>query len=124
MTTRAECEQYVGKWVHFRTKYGYHVGLIEKVSNDCAIVLSLRQHIPAQLVSTDVSADEMKRLDLALAWGGLGGGYPGAGYGAGAPGAGAYGGWGGRGFGGWGWGWGRWAVSFLIIYVLWGLWWW
>ncbi len=115
MCTKEECEKYVGQWVHFRTKYGYHVGLVERVTNDSAVVLSPKQYIPAQFASANLSADEEQRLDLALAWwGGMGrGGYPGYG---GAPGAGAYG-------GGWGWGWRRWAVSFLIIYVLWGLWW-
>ncbi|MCL6452675.1 MAG: hypothetical protein K6T78_03490 [Alicyclobacillus sp.] len=119
MYTKAQCEPYVGKWVHFRTKYGYHVGMIERVTDDSAIVLSPRKYIPTQLASSPVSGDDAKRLDLALAWGGYGGW-------GGAPGAGA-GAWGGRaGYPGWGWGWGwgRWAVSFLIIYVLWGLWWW
>lgn len=121
MCTRAECEGHVGQWVHFRTKYGYHVGLVERVTKDSAIVLSPRQHIPARLATLDVNSDDAERLDLALAWGGFGrGGYPGAGYGGGA------GGYGGRGgYGGWGgYGWGRWAVSFLIIYALWGLWLW
>lgn len=132
LCTRADCERHVGEWVRFRTKYGYHVGIVERVTKDSAIVMSPRQHIPTHLASADVNADEMQRLDLALAWwgGGFGrggGGYPGAGYGGGAPGAGAYGGgFGGRGgYGGWGgYGWGRWAVSFLIIYALWGLWLW
>ncbi|MCL6517282.1 hypothetical protein [Alicyclobacillus sp.] len=110
MCTRAECEKYVGKWVGFRTKYGYHVGLIERVTPNAAIVLSPRQYIPKHVTTLAVSASDVEKLDLALAWGGFGG----------APGAG-YGGWGGW---GWGWGWGRWAVAFLIIYVLWGLWWW
>ncbi|KPV45762.1 hypothetical protein AN477_02000 [Alicyclobacillus ferrooxydans] len=122
MCTRADCERHVGQWVSFRTKYGYHVGLVERVTKDSAIVLSPRQHIPTHLASADIRADDVERLDLALAWGGFGrGGYPGSGFGGGAPGAGAYGGgFGGRG----GYGWGRWAVSFLIIYVLWGLWLW
>lgn len=112
LCTRAECERHVGKWVHFRTKYGYHVGLVERITKDSAIVLSPRQQIPTHLVSADVSADEVERLDLALAWWG-GGGFGGRG-GYGARG----------GYGGWGYGWGRWAVSFLIIYALWGLWLW
>jgi hypothetical protein len=125
MYTRAQCQSHVGQWVQFRTKYGYHIGLVERVTGDSAIVLSPRQQIPTHLASADVDSDDMQKLDLALAWwGGFGrAGYPGAGYRAGAPGAGAYGGgYGGRGFGGFGgYGWGRWAVSFLIIYALWGL---
>ncbi|GLG00234.1 hypothetical protein Alches_02730 [Alicyclobacillus hesperidum subsp. aegles] len=112
MCTKADCERYIGKMVGFRTKYGYHVGFVERVTQDSAIILSPRKYIPTEFASANVSDDELQRLDLALAqWGG-------------APGAG-YGGFGG-GYGGWGWGWGRWAVSFLIIYVLWGLagWWW
>lgn len=131
LCTRAQCEHHVGQWVQFRTKYGNHVGLVERITKDSVIVLSPRQHIPTQLASADLSLDEHERLDLALAWwGGFGrGGYPG-GYGGGAPGVGGYGrgysGYAGRGgYGGWGgYGWGRWAVSFLIIYALWGLWLW
>lgn len=81
------------------------------------IVRSPRRYIPAQLADSTLGEDEVKGLDLALAWGGYGaGGYGARGYGAGGYGAGGYNGWG-------GYGWGRWAVSFLIIYALWGLWW-
>lgn len=125
MCTKADCEPYVGKWVHFRTKYGYHVGVVERLTDENAVVLSPRQYIPAEMASASVTPDELKRLDIALAWGGFGGGGGGfgggGGYGGGAGGYGGRGGYGG--YGGWGWGWGRWAVSFLIIYVLWGLWW-
>lgn len=109
MCKKEECEQYLGQWVGFRTKYGYHVGMVEKVTDNTAIMLSPRKHIPTDLASSNLKLSEMERLDIALAWGGFGGG---------AGGAGGYGGYG-------GWGWGRWAVSFLIIYVLWGLagWW-
>lgn len=71
--------------------------------------MSPRKYIPVQFASESIDSDAEQRLDLALAWGGYGRGY--GGYGAG------YGG------GGWGYGWGRWAVSFLVIYALWGLLW-
>lgn len=109
MCSRAECQRYVGKYIRFQTPYGYHEGIVENVRGNQAIILSPRHYIPAQLVSDSVDADDMKRLDLALAWG-----YPGGAFG---------GGYGRRGYGGYGYGWGRWAVSFLIIYALWGLLW-
>ncbi|MCF8563816.1 hypothetical protein LLE49_03560 [Alicyclobacillus tolerans] len=116
MATKEQCEQYVGKWVNFRTRYGYHVGIVERVTDTDAIILSPRKFVPAHL-QTRVSDEDSRKLDAALAWGGGGGGYPGGGAFGGRP------GWGGGGYPAWGWGWGRWAVSFLIIYVLWGLWW-
>src|SRR5579875_103467 len=110
MCSRAECLRHVGQYVRFMTPYGYHEGIIERVTGEQAIILSPRRYIPPQLASETLDPDEVKRLDIALAWGGYGaGGYPG--YGRGGYGA------------GYGWGWGRWAASFLIIYVLWGLWW-
>ncbi|GMA56054.1 hypothetical protein C7445_105119 [Alicyclobacillus sacchari] len=113
MCSRTECLHHVGQYVRFTTPYGYHEGIIERVTKDQAIILSPRKYIPPQLASETLDSDELKRLDVALAWGGYGaGGYP-------AYGRGGYG----AGYGGWGWGWGRWAASFLIIYVLWGLWW-
>ncbi|WDL99390.1 hypothetical protein JC200_08250 [Alicyclobacillus sp. ALC3] len=127
MCTRQDCQQYVGRMVQFRTQWGNHVGVIERVTDDTAVVLSPRQQIPTNLASAEVSEDEAQRLDLALArWGGMGAGYAGApGYGGGpgyggAPGYGA-----GPGYGypayGWGFGWARWAVAFLWIFALWGL---
>lgn len=112
MCTRAECLGYVGRYVQFRTQYGYHQGVIERVSGNQAVILSPRKYIPAQLLSESLDEDEEKRLNVALAWGGYGGGggYRG-GYGAG------------YGYG-WGGGWARWAVSFLVIYALWGLFFW
>jgi len=118
MCSRAECQRYVGQYVRFRSPYGYHEGIIERVSGNRAVVLSPRRYIPVQLATETLDANDEKRLHVALAWGGYGGGYGGrGGYGGG------YGGPGGYGYGGWGYGWGRWAVSFLIIYLLWGLWW-
>jgi hypothetical protein len=113
MCTRAECERHIGKWVQFRTPYGVHRGVIERVTATKAIIKSPKQYIPVDLALDD--DDDDRRLDVALAWGGYGrGGYPGAGYGRGY----------GRGYG-YGYGmWGRWAVSFLIIYLLFGLWFW
>lgn len=111
MCSRAQCQQHVGQWIQFRTPYGQHIGQVERVTADQAIILSPRQYVPRHLAQP-VSADEESRLDLALAfWGGRGG------YGMGAGGAGA----GGYGFG---YGWQRWAVSFLVIYALFGLWFW
>lgn len=81
---------------------------MERVNHNNLIVLSPQKYIPVQLAKGSLEDDEVRRLDLALAWGGYGG-Y-GRGYGAG------YGGWA-------GYGWGRWAVSFLVIYALWGLLW-
>lgn len=121
MCTRQQCEQYVGQWVRFRTPYGVHQGMIERVTPSKAIVVSPQQYAPAELISDKVDASDMEKLDIALAWGPVGRGavgYPGAGYGARA-GAG-YGG----GYGGYGYGWARWAVSFLVIYALFGLWAW
>lgn len=114
LCSRAECMQNVGRYVRFQTPYGYHEGVIERISGQSAIVLSPQRYIPAHLATERLDEEETKRLDLALAYGGYGGG---GGYGAGRGGYGGYGG------GGYGYGWGRWAVSFLIIYVLWGLWW-
>lgn len=111
MCSRADCKRNVGKYVRFQTPYGYHEGVIERISGEKAVILSPRKYIPVQFASKTLDTDAEQRLDIALAWGGFGGGGGyGGGYGAG------YGGWG-------GYGWGRWAVSFLIIYVLWGLWW-
>lgn len=105
MRSRTECLRFVGQYVRFRTPYGYHEGVIERVTQQNAIVLSPQRFIPTQLASESLTSDEETRLDLALAYGG-------------------YGGYGGRGgYGGWGYGWGRWAVSWLVIYVLFGLWW-
>lgn len=117
MCTRAQCQQHVGRWIQFRTPYGQHVGMVERVTADQAIVLSPRHLVPQHLASPVSQSDEDK-LDLALAF--WGGGYPSAGagprtgYGYGA----------GRGIGGYAGGWQRWAVSFLIIYALFGLWAW
>lgn len=111
MCSRAECQRYVGRYVRFRSPYGVHEGVIERTSSSQAIILSPRQYIPVQFASQALDATDEERLDLALAWGGFGGGY------------GARGGYGG-GYGGYGaYGWGRWAVSFLVIYALWGLLW-
>lgn len=122
MCTRTMAESHIGQFVHFRTQYGYHQGIIEKVTNNQAIIVSPKQYVPAQLVSSTLDSNDMEKLDMALAfWVGPGmGGYPGAaarrGY-AGAPGG--YG----MGYGMGGYGWARWAVSFLAIYVLFGLFW-
>ncbi len=105
MCTRAQCERHIGQWVQFRTSYGMHRGIIERVTSHSAIVVSPRQFVPAQLVSHEIGESDERKLDLALAqWGGYGG-YPAGGY------------------GGFGFGWRRWAVSFLVIYALWGLLW-
>lgn len=106
--TRAECHRNIGQYVRFHTPYGYHEGIVEQISGDRAIILSPRHYIPVQFATETMDAGSQRNLDLALAWGAYGGargGYPGA-----------YG-------GGIGYGWGRWAVSFLIIYALWGLLW-
>ncbi len=110
MCSKAECLRNVGRYVRFQTPYGYHEGVLERISGHNAVVLSPKRYIPAHLATDFLDQDETKRLDLALAYGGYGGGY--------GVGRGGYGG-----YGGYGYGWGRWAVSFLIIYVLWGLWW-
>ena len=110
MCSRAQCQRYVGQYVRFQTPYGYHEGVFERIRGNQAIVLSPRKFIPVQFASEPLDTDEEKRLDLALAWGG--------GYGGGYGGRGGYGG-----YGAWGYGWGRWAVSWLIIFVLFGLWW-
>jgi hypothetical protein len=111
MCSRAQCLKHVGQYVQFRTRYGYHQGVLESVSGNQAVILSPRKYIPVQLIAEPLNEDAEKRLDVALAWGGYGGGYgPGPG-----PGYGGYGGY------AWGGGWARWAVSFLVIYALWGL---
>ncbi|WP_029422873.1 hypothetical protein [Alicyclobacillus macrosporangiidus] len=107
MVSRAQCQQYVGQWVRFHTRYGQHVGLVERVTPDALIVVSPARCVPKHVPSMAVGTDEQK-LDLALAWWG--------GYGPGVGGAyGPYGGW------GWGGPLARWAVAFLSIYALWGL---
>lgn len=110
MCTRADCHRYMGKYIRFQTPYGYHEGIIERVDGNRAIVLSPRQYIPKHVSAELLTAEEQKDLDIQLAWGF--GGRPGIGYGA--PGA-------GYGYGYYGWG--RWAVSFLAIYALFGLFW-
>lgn len=109
MCSRAECQRYVGQYIRFRSPHGYHEGLVERVSGNRAVILSPRKFIPTQFASESLDGDAETRLDLALAYGGYGGygGRRGYGYG----------------YGGYGYGWGRWAVSFLTIYVLWGLLW-
>ncbi len=108
---RADCQQYVGKYIRFRTPFGYHEGIIERIQGDQAVILSPRRYIPAQFATEYLDRDQVKRLELTQAFGGYGG-YTGGRYGTG------------RGYGGWGgYAWGRWAVSFLIIYLLWGLMW-
>ncbi|WP_245632860.1 hypothetical protein [Alicyclobacillus kakegawensis] len=106
MCSQRDCERYVGQWVQFSTPYGVHRGILERVTQRHAIVLSPRQYIPAQFATESLKADEEKRIDAVLA---SGYGPYGGGYGWGYPGA--Y--------------WGRWAVSFLIIFTLLGLglWW-
>ncbi|WP_407655188.1 hypothetical protein [Alicyclobacillus dauci] len=119
MCTRQDCERHIGKWVQFRTPYGYHQGMIERITkDDKVIILSPRRYAPASLITAEVEGDEMQRLDLALAWYGRRPGYPAVGYPGGA--VGGYG----PGYGYGAWGWSRWAVSFLVIYALLGLWFW
>lgn len=114
--TKAQCQRYIGKHVQFYTPWGYHRGFFEGMNEHSVSILSPRRYIPAHLASAEITEDETKQLNLALvAWGG--GGYGGGGYGGGYGGRGGYGG-----YGGWGYGWGRWAASWLIIYVLFGLW--
>lgn len=116
MCTKAQCEPYIGKWIEFRTPWGWHRGVIERVTNNTAVIVSPSRYVPAQFAIADAALTPQR--DVALAWG-MGGapGTPGAGYGGYPGGVGGYPG------GGFGWygGWTRWAVSFLIIYVLWGL---
>lgn len=101
MCSRTQCLRYVGQYVGFRSPHGYHQGVIERVSGNNAVVLSPRRYIPMGLATdTALDDDAERRLDLALAWGRYG-----------------------RGYGAYGYGWGRWAVSFLVIYALFGLWW-
>jgi hypothetical protein len=116
MCTRSECELHAGRWVQLRTPWGQHRGIIERVTENSAIILSPRQFAPVHL-ATDVTQEEMQRLDVVHAWGGFGGGYPGGGY----PRRGYGGGYPARGYGAPGFGWTRWAVAFLSIYLLWGL---
>jgi len=97
--------------VHFQSQYGYHQGIIERISNDKVIILSPRQYVPTRLTGLDVPTDEVNQFDIALAaWGVYGRGAYGAGVGGYGGGIGRY-------------GWTRWAVSFLAIYVLFGLLW-
>lgn len=96
---RTEYQRHIGKYVRFRTPYGYHEGVIERIQGDQVIILSPQQYIPPKLALEPLDAEEAKRLDLALTFGG---------YGVAREGHGGY-------------GWGRWAISFLIIYLLWGL---
>ncbi|WP_206830332.1 hypothetical protein [Alicyclobacillus fructus] len=116
MCNRADCERLVGRWVTFRTPYGQHQGLIERVTDDGrVVVLSPPSHAVPSLILTDGDA---KGVDPVLAYGGFGPRPMGApGYGMppyGVPGP-------GYGYGG---AWVRWAVPFLIIYALFGLFFW
>ncbi|WP_026975158.1 hypothetical protein [Alicyclobacillus contaminans] len=112
-----ECQRFVGRWVQFRTQYGCHLGYVERVSEDSMIVVTPQRYMPAALLSAATADGQTSRMDVSLTWGiprsgprragvgpwGPNGGVPGYGFGP-AP-------------------WYRWAVSFLIIYALWGLLW-
>lgn len=118
MCSQAECRRLIGQPVRFRTPYGFHQGVIERVTRDKAIIVSPIRCVPPQFQICSLSAEDMnpkiQSLDLELAWGGPAarGAYPGAARGA-APiqGIAPY-------------GYARWAVSFLIIFALFGLWAW
>lgn len=122
MVTRLDCEKYVGRWVRIRTPYGWHRGIIEDITDTHAVIVSPDKYVPVQLASQKLTKDDLRKIDATFAFGSFGGpssvGLPGAS----APGYGAYG----PGYGGWGfgWNWSRWAVAFLVIYLLFGLWAW
>lgn len=105
MDPKSRYQRYVGKTVRFRTPYGVHKGIVERVTDNEVILLSPKTQIPKALSHT-VLDSRVGAGDIALAYGGAPGGAWGGGY---AP---------------WGFWWSRWAVSFLIIFALWGLWFW
>ncbi|GMA60855.1 hypothetical protein NZD89_14595 [Alicyclobacillus fastidiosus] len=109
MCTQRECEQAVGHWVSFRTRWGAHRGIIEKVTPRGVLVRVPSDYAPAQLIH----ATDEDKLDVALTRYGYGirhTGYWGGGYG---PGAGYYGRrWGYPGYGAWAGGWWLWWLAF------------
>jgi hypothetical protein len=120
MCSQAECTRLIGQPVRFRTPYGLHHGVIERVTRDKAIIVSPIRYVPPQFqicsLSEDAIGAETQSLDVELAWGGpvARGAYPGAGRGAAPM----------QGIAPYGYGYARWAVSFLIIFALFGLWAW
>ena len=104
----------MGKWVRFQTPWGMHRGVIADINNRAVLIRVPRTYAPIQLAASTkvLDADDEKRLDLALAWGGYGGGY---GYGARR-------GWGAPGYGGWYGGWWWWWLAFAWIFALAFLW--
>jgi hypothetical protein len=115
MVTRLDCQKYVGRWVRFRTPFGWHRGIIEDITDTHAVIVSPDKYVPAQLASQKLTKDDLRKIDATFAFGSFGGpagvGVPG--YGMSVPGYGGF--WGGA-------SWSRWAVAFLIIYLLFGLW--
>ncbi len=124
LISKADFERYIGKWVRFRTPYGYHQGIVERVTEDSVVVVAPKQWIPVQL-ATEVQMSDLQKLDISTAnLSGFGrpyGGYAGVPYAGMGPGYGfqgtspRYGGFGPFGFA-------RWSVAFLIIFALFGLW--
>jgi len=105
MCTRGECQRSMGKWVEFHTIQGYHRGVVERVTNESALVRVPRRYAPVGLVAfedNDRQTDAQK-LDIALAQ-----------YG--------YRGYNRYGYGYWGGGWWWWWLPFALIFWLAFLW--
>ncbi|MFB5189391.1 hypothetical protein [Alicyclobacillus fastidiosus] len=109
MCTQRECEQAVGQWVSFRTKWGAHRGIVERVTPRGVLVRVPSDYAPAQLIH----ATDEDKLNVALTR--FGYGVHNAGYWGGyGPGAGYYGGrgrWGYPGYGAWAGGWWLWWLA-------------
>jgi hypothetical protein len=116
MCTRCQCQKAVGQWVQFRTPYGYHRGVVERVAPQGVLMRVPRAYAPTSLASAiglGEQTDE-QRLDLALAQWGYGAPANGA-PGYAAPGYGYANGW-------WAAGWWWWWIAFAAIFWLAFLW--
>ncbi len=115
MCTMDQCQEARGGWVQFQTQWGWHRGIVERVTDQGVLMRVPRQYAPtAPAGGQRLQGSDQERLDLALAQWGYGPAY-GPGYGVprpgpwgGAPGYGV-----GRGYGGWwGAGWWWWWLAF------------
>lgn len=124
MNVREQCMTMQGSWVHFRTPWGYHRGIVQQVEHQGVLVKMPRNYVPAHLANANSSAETKVELALQqVAWGNPNYGY-GGGYHYGQPGYGAGAGYGPYrpGYGWWNGGWLFWWLAFAWIFALAFLW--
>ncbi|MCL6625684.1 hypothetical protein [Alicyclobacillus shizuokensis] len=118
MCTRCQVQKYVGGWVEFRTPWGYHRGIVERVTPHAVLMRVPKQYAPASYATAsiqkaaqaDARATDEQKLDIALAQWGYRRPYT---YGAR---------WGYPGWAGWWAGWWLWWLAFAWIWWLAFLW--